>query len=145
MVAPPNFEEGKSTYKLPRFNGQYYGWWKTRMHDFIMAKDSELWDVIYVGPFVPAKFLATQLISTYQSAKEIWEAFQTAHEGTRQVKQSNIDMLTTEYELFRMKDDESIQDMHTRFTSIVNELHSLGEIIPRNKLVKKILSVLPSS
>ncbi|XP_075101018.1 uncharacterized protein LOC142176714 [Nicotiana tabacum] len=110
-----------------------------------MAKDSELWDVIYVGPFVPAKFLATQLISTYQSAKEIWEAFQTAHEGTRQVKQSNIDMLTTEYELFRMKDDESIQDMHTRFTSIVNELHSLGEIIPRNKLVKKILSVLPSS
>ncbi|XP_070036408.1 uncharacterized protein [Nicotiana tomentosiformis] len=45
-------------------------------------------------------------------------------------------MLTTEYELFRMKDDESIQDMHTRFTSIINELHSLGEIIPRNKLVK---------
>ncbi|XP_070014607.1 uncharacterized protein [Nicotiana sylvestris] len=54
-------------------------------------------------------------------------------------------MLTTEYELFRMKDDESIQDMHTRFTSIVNELHSLGDVIPRNKLVRKILSVLPSS
>ncbi|XP_070037107.1 uncharacterized protein [Nicotiana tomentosiformis] len=51
-------------------------------------------------------------------------------------------MLTTEYELFRMKDDESIQDMHTRFTSIINELHSLGEAIPRNKLVRKILSTL---
>ncbi|XP_019233118.1 PREDICTED: uncharacterized protein LOC109213740 [Nicotiana attenuata] len=35
--------------------------------------------------------------------------------------------------------------MHTRFTSIVNELHSLGEIIPRNKLVRKVLVVLPSS
>ncbi|XP_019263281.1 PREDICTED: uncharacterized protein LOC109241028 [Nicotiana attenuata] len=35
--------------------------------------------------------------------------------------------------------------MHTRFTSIINELHSLGEIIPRNKLVRKILSVLPGS
>ncbi|XP_070036199.1 uncharacterized protein [Nicotiana tomentosiformis] len=44
-----------------------------------------------------------------------------------------------------MKDDESIKDMHTCFTSIINELHSLGEIIPRNKLVKKILSVLPGS
>ncbi|XP_019238088.1 PREDICTED: uncharacterized protein LOC109218192 [Nicotiana attenuata] len=44
-----------------------------------------------------------------------------------------------------MKDDESIQDMHTRFTSSINELHSLGDIIPRNKLVKKILSVLPGS
>ncbi|XP_070049612.1 uncharacterized protein [Nicotiana tomentosiformis] len=44
-----------------------------------------------------------------------------------------------------MKDDESIQDMHTRFTSIINELHYLGEIIPRNKLFRKILSVLPNS
>ncbi|XP_016458822.2 uncharacterized protein LOC107782451 [Nicotiana tabacum] len=33
-----------------------------------------------------------------------------------------------------MKDDESI-----------NELHSMGEIIPRNKLVRKILNVFPSS
>ncbi|XP_070039057.1 uncharacterized protein [Nicotiana tomentosiformis] len=83
--------------------------------------------------------------SACQSAKEIWEALQTVHEGTTQVKQSKIDLLTTKYELFRIKDDESIQDMHTRFTSIINELHSLGEIIPRNKLVKKILSVLPGS
>ncbi|XP_070011457.1 uncharacterized protein [Nicotiana sylvestris] len=44
-----------------------------------------------------------------------------------------------------MKDVESIQDMHTRFTSIINELHSLGDVIPRNKLVRKILSVLPGS
>nr|XP_009618787.1 uncharacterized protein LOC104110921 [Nicotiana tomentosiformis] len=84
-------------------------------------------------------------ISVCQSAKEISEALQTAHEGITQVKQSKINMLTTEYELFRMKDDDSIQDMHTRFTSIINELYSLGEIIPRNKLVRKILSVLPSS
>ncbi|XP_075097977.1 uncharacterized protein LOC142175290 [Nicotiana tabacum] len=84
-------------------------------------------------------------ISACQSAKEIWEVLQTTHERTTQVKQSKINMLTTEYELFRMKNDESIQDMHTRFASIINELHSLGEIIPRNKLVRKILSVLPSS
>ncbi|XP_070025914.1 uncharacterized protein [Nicotiana sylvestris] len=54
-------------------------------------------------------------------------------------------MLTTEYELFRMKDNESIQDMHTRFTCIINELHSLRDVIPRNKLVRKILNVLPGS
>ncbi|XP_070009507.1 uncharacterized protein [Nicotiana sylvestris] len=47
-------------------------------------------------------------ISACDSAKEILEALQTAHERTTQVKQSKIDMLTTEYELFRMKDDESI-------------------------------------
>ncbi|XP_070054377.1 uncharacterized protein [Nicotiana tomentosiformis] len=184
MAAPPNFEEGQSTYRPPRFNGQYYGWWKTRMHDFIMAEDSELWNVICDGPFVSTKnsgdpavtipktrkafndadrkaieknFRAKKIlvcgigpdeynrISACQSSKEIWEALQTSHEGTTQVKQSKIGMLTTEYELFRIKDDESIQDMHTPFTSIINELHSLGDIIPRNKLVRKILSVLPSS
>ncbi|XP_016432865.2 uncharacterized protein LOC107759436 [Nicotiana tabacum] len=84
-------------------------------------------------------------ISVCETAKEIWEALQTAHEGTTQVKKYKIDMLTIEYELFRMKDDEYIQDMHTRFTSIINELYSFGEIIPRNKLVRKILSILPSS
>ncbi|XP_075079968.1 uncharacterized protein LOC142165280 [Nicotiana tabacum] len=154
------------------------------MHDFIIAEDSELWDIICDGPYIPTEKIGDPLvtmlktrkeyndadkkavaknfrakkilvcgirpdeynrISACQSAKEIWEALQIAHEGTTQVNQSKIDMLTTKYELFRMKDDGSIQDMHTRFTSIINELHSLGEIIPRNKLVRKILSVLPSS
>ncbi|XP_070004866.1 uncharacterized protein [Nicotiana sylvestris] len=85
------------------------------------------------------------MISACETTKKIWEALQTAHEGTTQVKQSTIDMFTTEYELFRMKDDESIQVMHTRFTSIINELQLLGEIIPKNKLMRKILSILPSS
>ncbi|XP_070007994.1 uncharacterized protein [Nicotiana sylvestris] len=85
------------------------------------------------------------IISACDSTKEIWEALQTTHEGTTQVKQSKIDILNTEYEIFRMNDDESIQDMHTRFTSIINELYSLGEVIPRNKLVRKVLSVLPGS
>ncbi|XP_070028795.1 uncharacterized protein [Nicotiana sylvestris] len=84
-------------------------------------------------------------VSACDTTKEIWEALQTVHEGTIQVKQSKIDMLTTEYELFRMKDDESIQYMYTRFTSIINELHSLGDVTPRNKLVRKILNVLPRS
>ncbi|XP_070028984.1 uncharacterized protein LOC142170374 [Nicotiana tabacum] len=154
------------------------------MHDFIMAEDSEIWDVICDGPFIPMKavgeetrtipktrkeyngadqktieknFKAKKIlvcgigpneyncISACESAKEIWEALQTAHEGTTQVKQSKIDMLTIEYELLKMEEHEFIQEMHTRFTSIINELHSLGEIISTNKLVRKILSVLPSS
>ncbi|XP_070030111.1 uncharacterized protein [Nicotiana sylvestris] len=84
-------------------------------------------------------------VSASDTAKKIWEALQTTHQGTTQVKQYKIDMLTAEYEHFRMKGDESIQDMHIRFTSIINELHSLGDVIPRNKLVRKILNVLPGS
>ncbi|XP_070022993.1 uncharacterized protein [Nicotiana sylvestris] len=127
MVSPPNIEKGQSTYRPPRFNGQYYGWWKTRMHDFMMVEDSELWDIICDGPYVPMKKLEEtgpmvpkgrkdysdidrkvveknyrakkilmcgigpdeyNRVSACDTAKEIWEALQTAHEGTTQVKQS---------------------------------------------------------
>ncbi|XP_059284845.1 probable LRR receptor-like serine/threonine-protein kinase At1g53420 [Lycium ferocissimum] len=55
MTAPPNFKEGQSTTRPQRFNGKYYGWWKTRIQDYLMAEDSKLWDIILDGPFVPTK------------------------------------------------------------------------------------------
>ncbi|XP_070015969.1 uncharacterized protein [Nicotiana sylvestris] len=139
MAAPPNFEEGQSTNKPPRFNSQYYGWRKTRMHDFIMAEDSELWDIICDGPHVPMKKLGETGPMVLKDRKEYSDIDRKVVEKNYRakkilVKWSKIDMLTTEYELFRMKYDESIQDMHTRFTSIINELHSLGDVIPRNSL-----------
>nr|XP_009801913.1 PREDICTED: uncharacterized protein LOC104247562 [Nicotiana sylvestris] len=70
MAAPPNFEEGQSTYRPPRFNGQYYGWWKTRMHDFIIAENSKLWDVICDGPFVPTKNLGDPAVAIPKMRKE---------------------------------------------------------------------------
>ena len=55
-------------------------------------------------------------ISSCQDAKAIWETLQTAHEGKMQVKKSKIDYLNRQYELFKMAEGETIQDMHTRFT-----------------------------
>ncbi|KAK6798419.1 hypothetical protein RDI58_006121 [Solanum bulbocastanum] len=40
-----------------------------------------------------------------------------------------------------MEEDETIQDMHTRFTTIINEIYSLGEIILNGKTVRKLLSI----
>ncbi|XP_016478635.1 uncharacterized protein LOC107800008 [Nicotiana tabacum] len=108
-----------------------------------MAEDSELWDVICDRPFDPTKNLGDPAVAIPKTSKEIWEDLKIAHEGTTQVKQSKIDMLTIEYELFRMKDDEYIQDMHTRFTSTINELHSLGESIQRTSLLEKSLVYCP--
>ena len=53
MSAPLNMEEGHSSTRPPRFNGHFYSWWKVRKHDFLMAKDSELWDIVLDGPFIP--------------------------------------------------------------------------------------------
>ncbi|XP_069154457.1 uncharacterized protein [Solanum lycopersicum] len=44
-----------------------------------------------------------------------------------------------------MTEGEIIQELHTRFTTMINEIYSLGKIIPNEKAVRKHLSVLPES
>ncbi|XP_070020716.1 uncharacterized protein [Nicotiana sylvestris] len=132
-----------------------------------MAEDSELWDVISDGPYVPTKVLEELPFSMPKTRKEYTVADRKVMEkkfcakkilvcGIGPDEYNRISACETAKEIWKlykqfmreplkMKDDESIQDMHTRFTSIINELHSLGETIPRNKLVRKILSILHSS
>ena len=53
MATPLNLEESQSSTRPPRFNGHFSSWWKVRMYDFLMAEDSELWDIVLDGPFIP--------------------------------------------------------------------------------------------
>ncbi|KAG2680693.1 hypothetical protein I3760_11G110400 [Carya illinoinensis] len=47
------------------------------------------------------------------------------YETISQVNESKIYILTHEYEMFKMHDDESISIMYTRFTNIMNSLTAL--------------------
>ncbi|GAV76387.1 UBN2 domain-containing protein [Cephalotus follicularis] len=84
-------------------------------------------------------------ISSCDSAKQIWDLLEVTYEGTNQVKESKISMLVHEYELFIMHDNESISDMFTRFTTIINSLKNLGKSYSNQELVRKILRCLPKS
>nr|XP_033517646.1 uncharacterized protein LOC117281897 [Nicotiana tomentosiformis] len=79
-------EEGQSTYRPPRLNGQYYGWWKTKMHDFIMTEDSKLWDIICDGPFIPTKNLGDPAIAISKMRKEFNDADRKAVEKNFRAK-----------------------------------------------------------
>ncbi|GAV84788.1 zf-CCHC domain-containing protein/DUF4219 domain-containing protein/UBN2 domain-containing protein, partial [Cephalotus follicularis] len=85
------------------------------------------------------------LISSCDTAKEMWDLLEVSYEGTNQVKESKISMLVHEYELFFMHDNESIGDMFTRFTTIINSLKNLGKSYSNQELVRKILRCLPRS
>ena len=50
--------------------------------------------------------------------------------------------LTHKCELFRINQNETIQDMQKRFTHIVNHLESLGKIFPDEDLINKVLRCL---
>ena len=46
-------------------------------------------------------------ISSTETAKEAWTILQTAYEGTKAVKDSNLQRLTTSFEEIKMEEDES--------------------------------------
>ncbi|XP_045791507.1 uncharacterized protein LOC123886217 [Trifolium pratense] len=80
-----------------------------------------------------------------KTAKEMWTTLQTHHEGTSRVKETRIDTGVRKFELFEMKEDESIDQMYGRFTIIINELNSLGKKFSIHERVRKVLRCLPKS
>ncbi|VFQ98076.1 unnamed protein product [Cuscuta campestris] len=81
-------------------------------------------------------------ISCCTTAKEMWDKLEVTYEGTDQVREAKIDFLTQEYEMFRMKEGEKIDEMFDRFSKIINELHALKKTYANKDLVRKILRSL---
>jgi len=84
-----------------------------------------------------------RLINNYTVAKDAWNIFRTTHEGTSKVKMSKLQVITTEFESLKMKDDESVQDFHINILELVNASGDLGETMTEEKLVRKIPRSLP--
>jgi len=74
-----------------------------------------------------------------KSAFEAWNDLLITHEGTSQVKRSKVDLLYSQYENFYMLDNESIDEMLSRFTKITNVLFSLGDEIDNDQKVRKVI------
>ncbi|KAL4323108.1 hypothetical protein GQ457_11G024220 [Hibiscus cannabinus] len=84
-------------------------------------------------------------MSSCSSAKEIWDKLEVTHEGTSEVKETKIGLLNLSYENFKMEPDEDIKKMFDRFSIIVNGLKGYAEIIPEDKLVRKLIYSLSES
>jgi len=80
--------------------------------------------------------------SQCNSAKEMWEVLEVTHEGTNDMKLERKHSLIQEYELFRMQSEESIADVHKRFTHIVNHVTGLGKVFDKEELNIKVLKCL---
>jgi len=123
-------ENGTKTHKKPEeFDSDDYK---------MMEKNSKAKKLLYFG-LDPDEYTR---VFECESAKDICEALQVAHEGTKQVKQSRIELLMRKYELFEMGDCKTVMDMYTYFTHITNELNSLEKSVTTEELVRKILRFL---
>ena len=78
----------------------------------------------------------------HRTTKEKWDALKRLNEGGTDVKRGRISALYQQYDTLEMKDGEEIEDFHTRFTTIINNLSFLGETIENWRQVTKVLQSL---
>ena len=81
-------------------------------------------------------------ISNVEVAHTAWNILQTMHEGTKIVKINKLQQLTSKFEIIRMSDDESFDELYAKLNDIINSAYNLGEIYDQPKIVKKILRSL---
>ena len=58
-------------------------------------------------------------ISKITVAKEAWEILETTYEGTKKVKDTKLQMLTTRFEELKMSEDESFDFFYSKLNEVV--------------------------
>ena len=82
-------------------------------------------------------------ISSTKTSNEAWTILQTTYEGTKAVKDSKFQRLTTSFKEIKMEDDKSFNEFYAKLKDIVNSAFNLGETIPKPKIVRNVLRSLP--
>ena len=80
-----------------------------------------------------------QRISHVTIAKEAWQILETTCEGMKKVKDTKLQMLTTQFEELKMSDDESFDSFYGKLNEVVIRKFNLGEKTKDSKIVRKIL------
>ena len=82
-------------------------------------------------------------ISCIETAKESWTILQTTYEGTKTVKDSKLQRVTTSFEEIKMEEDKLFNEFYAKLKNIVNSAFNLRETIPEPKIVRKVLRSQP--
>ena len=66
-------------------------------------------------------------ISYVTIAKEAWQILKTTYEGTKKVKDTKLQMLTTHFEELKMSEDESFDSFYGKLNEVVIGKFNLRE------------------
>ena len=129
-LAPFKMDQSQSLNASPYFDGSNYAFWKVRMKAFLCLIDETVWDAVDVGwtrleaakstwdkaalavanansKALNAIFCGVSSdefhkISHVTIAKQAWKILETTYEGTKKVKNTKLQMLTTRFEELKM-------------------------------------------
>jgi len=83
-------------------------------------------------------------MSDKSTAKVMFASLCANYEGSKKVREAKATILVHQYELFKMKDDETIEAMYSRFQTLVFGLQILKKSYVASDHVSKILRSLPA-
>ena len=160
-------DRSQSLNVSPYFDGNNYAFWKIRMRAFLCSINDIVWVAVEVGwtrseaakstwdkaALVAANANSKVLnaifcgvspnefhkISHITIAKEAWEILETTYEGTKKVKDTKLQMLTTQFEELKMSENESFDSFYSKLNEVVVGKFNLGEKMEDSKIVRKIL------
>ena len=166
-------DRSQSLNAPPYFDSSNYAFWKVRMRAFLCSIDEVVWDAVEIGWTRPEAAKSTwdkaalvmpnanskalnaifygvshdefHRISHITIAKEAWQILEITYEGTKKVKDTKLQMLTTQFEELRMSEDESFDSFYSKLNEVVIGKFNLGEKTEDSKVVRKILRSLPES
>ena len=144
------------------FDGSNYAFWKVRMRAFLCSIDDSVWDAVNISwtrleaakstwdkaalatlnanrKALHAIFCGVSLdefhrISHIIITKEAWQILETFYEGTKKVKDTKLQMLTTQFEELRMCEDESFDSFYSKLNEVVIGKFNLGEKMEYSKV-----------
>ena len=164
-------DRGQSLIIPPLFYGTNYAYQNVLMRAFLHSLDEKVWQAVEIGWTKPTKAPADQddakikvanfnsralnalfsavtneefkKISSTETIKEAWTILQTTYKGTKAIKDSKLQRVTSSFEEIKMEEDESFDEFYAKLKDIVNSTLNLGETIPEPKIARKVLRSLP--
>ncbi|KAI3813964.1 hypothetical protein L1987_18700 [Smallanthus sonchifolius] len=79
-----------------------------------------------------------------RTSQQLWEALQKRREGSLDVKKSRKEILKKQFLVFKHFQNESLDDLATRFYHLLSELSSASVVYETEEINDKFLEALPS-
>ena len=154
----------------PVFSGEHYEIWSLKMKTYLEV--SGLWEFVNTeGQSLQADPTVAQIrtfneeikmrakakacihstvsnvvftrIINCETAKEAWDTLQVSFQGNEQTRQMQVLNPRREFEMLRMKQNETIKEYFDRILMVVNKIRLLQEGLSDKRVVEKVLVSLP--
>ena len=91
---------------------------------------------------VPPEMHSTLAVKA--TAKEAWDTIKSMRVGDARVREAKAQTLLKEFDAIHMRSDETIDELAMRMNGLANKIRTLGETLGEEKVVKKLLRIVPS-